>query len=86
MGFLGGAETMRNPFSYGSAGNDPGQGSTTNLSLKGIIWDPDNPLAVINEQTVGIGDNFGDFKIKQIRQESVVLGKDNSELELKLSQ
>jgi hypothetical protein len=74
----GDQEVKRDPFLHGSSDNG--------LSLKGIIWGPDRPSAVINERVVGIGDVIGNLKVTQITQDSVVLENEHSKLELKLSQ
>lgn len=73
----GDQEVKRDPFLHGSPDND--------LSLKGVIWDPDSPSAVINERVVAIGDVIGNLKVTQITQDSVVLENEHSKLELKLS-
>jgi len=81
---VGDKEIKRNPFLYGSLGNNQII-SLSSLSLKGIIWNPDKPSAIINEHVVGIGDVIGNFKVKQITQDRVILENESSKLELKLS-
>ena len=42
--------------------------------VSGIIWDPENPLAVINDEVVGVGNYLGEgIMIKMITQDRVVL-------------
>lgn len=82
---VGDKEVKRNPFSYGSPGNSQAV-SLSNLSLKGILWNPDKPSAVINEHVLGIGDMIGNFKVTQITQDRVILENEGSKLELKLNQ
>lgn len=77
-------EVKRNPFFFGSSNNNQGV-SVSDLLLKGIIWDPDKPSAIINERVVGIGDVIVDFKVTQITQDSVILENEKSKLELKLN-
>jgi hypothetical protein len=43
------------------------------LSLEGIIWDPDNPMAVINGKVMGKGDSIKGARIVKIGQKSVTL-------------
>lgn len=78
-------EVKRNPFFFGASNNNQGV-SVSDLLLKGIIWDPDKPSAIISERVVGIGDVIGNFKVKQITQDRVILENEKSKLELKLSQ
>lgn len=77
-------EVKRNPFFFGSSNNNQGA-SVSELLLKGIIWDPDKPSAIINERAVGIGDVIAGFKVTQITQDSVILENEKSKLELKLN-
>lgn len=78
-------EIKRNPFLYGSQSNDR-LIAASGFSLKGIIWDSKKPSAVINEQVLGVGDVIGDFKIIQIKQESVILENAGSKLELTMNE
>lgn len=53
--------------------------------VSGIIWDPDNPLAVINDEVVGVGYQFSSgIRIKTISEDRVVLsvstGNENIEV------
>ncbi len=82
---IGNKEVKRNPFLFGSPGNNQ-TSSVSGLSLKGIIWDLNRPSAVINGQAFGIGDVIGDYKVAQITQDCVILESKTTRLELKLSQ
>lgn len=44
-----------------------------NLVLKGILWDNENPLAIINGKIVGQGKMIGGVKVKKIYPNSVRL-------------
>ena len=48
------------------------------FSVEGIIWSPDRPLAVIDDELFAKGDSVGPYTIRQIRQDGVVVqrGKD----------
>ncbi|HEX5399577.1 MAG TPA: hypothetical protein VFY06_11075 [Verrucomicrobiae bacterium] len=41
--------------------------------VQGIIFNSSRPVAIMNGQTVNVGDHVGDFQVKQILQSSVVL-------------
>lgn len=56
----------RDPFMSGSM-----DASLTGLSLSGIIWDPTNPMAIINEQLVHVGDRVEMYQIVIISQDEV---------------
>ena len=47
------------------------------LSVEGIIWSTDRPLAVIDDELVAKGDTVGPYTILQIRQDGVVVQRDN---------
>lgn len=40
--------------------------------VQGIIFNSTRPVAIVNGQTVNVGDRVGDFQIKQITQASIV--------------
>jgi hypothetical protein len=42
------------------------------LKVQGIIFNSVRPLAIVNGQTVNVGDRVGDFQVKQITQTSVL--------------
>ena len=44
-----------------------------NLMLNGIIYSPDSPIAIINDNIRGVGDRIKNFKVVQITQSKVVL-------------
>jgi len=78
-------EIKRDPFSFGLSG-ETNVIRTSDLLLKGIIWDSDNPSAVINDQVLKEGVTIGGFKVVKILRESVILENGASRLELKLNQ
>lgn len=62
---------------------DPHEG----LSLEGIIYDAQSKsLAIINGQIVKAGDAIGEVKILDIRQDRVIILKDNEAQEIKLKE
>ncbi len=78
-------EIKRDPFSFGLSGETQAI-PASDLFLKGIIWDPDNPSAVINDRVLKVGEIIEGFKVVRILRESVILENGVSRLELKLSQ
>ena len=56
----------RDPFTRGTATGD-GSG----LTLAGILWDPQQPLAIINGQTVHVGEELEGYRVTEITQDHV---------------
>jgi len=59
--------------------------SSNTLSLSGIIWDAQKPLALINGMTVKVGDAVGNYVIVSIEQDKVILNDGAKDFELKLN-
>jgi hypothetical protein len=57
---------------------------TGGLILTGIMWDKDNPLAIINDNVVKIGDKLNEFTVSEINEKNVVLEKDGNECRIEL--
>ena len=60
------------------------QAGLGNLNLKGIIYSPALPLAVINDEVLAEGDMIEGYFIIEISEKSVILEKDNKGFTLKL--
>lgn len=58
--------------------------SPNTLSLSGILWDTQNPLALINGMTVKVGDKVRNYIITNIEQDKVVLNDGTKDFELKI--
>ncbi len=43
------------------------------LILNGIVWDADNPYAIINNDVVKVGDKFGGITVVEITEKNVIL-------------
>lgn len=74
----------RDPFFFDSVIS----GKTENLSefiLNGIMWDKDNPYAVINNEVVKLGDKIGDKTVVEINEKNVVLEQDGQRHTLELN-
>ena len=52
--------------------------------LKGILWDPDNPIAMIGDKELVRGDTIDDYKVVEIHETSVILeDAEGARLEIK---
>lgn len=69
----------KNPFS-------PESVSMAASGLSGILWDKENPKAIINELIVGIGDEVGGSIVKDIKEDKVILNDGAHDFELRLDQ
>lgn len=78
-------EIKRDPFSFGSLASNQ-VNAASELFLKGIVWNKDNPSAVINERVLSVGEVISGYRVTQILEDSVVLENENSKLNLKLNQ
>jgi hypothetical protein len=45
------------------------------FSLSGIVWDPKNPVAIINGEVMHVGDSVDGKKILEIKKDRVILGE-----------
>jgi len=56
------------------------------ISLNGIVWDEESPRAIINDEIVAIGDRVSEYRIIDIKPNSVVLDDGTDEFEYVLGQ
>lgn len=77
------AQWVRDPF---SGKIYSGKEEIIDLRLSGIIWDAQNPRALINDSVVGEGGSIGQFKVIKIFKDKVQLGIGNRTFEIKLPQ
>jgi hypothetical protein len=54
------------------------------LTVNGILWDTKEPKAVINGQSVGVGDKISIYTVIKIKEDRVLLSNGIEILELKL--
>jgi len=54
------------------------------LTLNGIIWNPQNPKALINNAVLSKGDKIGINTIVNIKQKSVILNDGTKDFEIRL--
>jgi hypothetical protein len=78
--YLAHLEWGRDPFSGTSA-----VGQASEFVLSGILWDPTQPLAIINGTMVGVGEQLEDVFVLEIRQDSVTLTDGMEPFQLHLS-
>lgn len=67
----------RDPFTRGAS-----MSHTSGLTLSGILWDPAQPIAMINDHMVRVGEQLEGYTILEIRQDrvSVTDGTDTFQL------
>ena len=56
------------------------------LTLGGIMWDKKNPMAIINDNIVKIGDTVSGNTVVDIKQDKVILNDGSKDIELLLGQ
>lgn len=56
------------------------------LTINGILWDKKNPLAIINEEIVKVGDKIDGNTVVGIEQNRVILNDGSKDIELLLGQ
>ena len=61
-----------------------GETKALDLKLSGILWDEDNPQAIINDEIWEEGQKVGKFKIIEILPEKVIVSDGTEKFELKI--
>lgn len=76
----------KDPFGPSVIGTVEGKDSEilTGIRLEGIIWDKDNPVAIINDKVMGIGDIVNGARIVSITVNEVVFDIGGKHIKLKL--
>ncbi len=67
----------------GTAGSPSGERP---YQLKGILWDPQRPSAIINNQVVGVGDRLHGWQVMEIQKDRVILSDGATTRELTVSE
>lgn len=75
----------RDPFGLGKF-MVKGEEGLVRLALNGIVWDGENPYAIINDEIVKKGDTIDGNIVVEIREESVILDDGLEQFTLKLWQ
>jgi hypothetical protein len=73
----------RDPFSFINLG---AKSSREGLELSGILWENENPTAIINQTFVKVGSSNDQYSVVKILQDRVVLKDRTGEFELRLKQ
>ncbi|MBI4003438.1 MAG: hypothetical protein HY353_00275 [Candidatus Omnitrophica bacterium] len=64
-------EVLRDPFVFGPR---EGTAGTPSAVLMGVLlWDASNPLAIVGDQMVGLGDRVGQWEIVKIEETGIVI-------------
>lgn len=71
----------RDPFTRGGSA-----AGVRGLTLSGILWDPQKPIAILNEQMVSVGDEVDDYQVLDIRPDRVLLTDGTETIQLLISQ
>jgi len=61
---------LRDPFTFGPR---EGTAAGPEMVLMGVLWDAAHPLAMLGDETVGIGDHVADWQVVEIRQDGIVV-------------
>ena len=69
----------RDPFTRSALGQISG------LALSGILWDPSQPIAIINGQMLRVGEEIDGFRVVQIEQDHVGLSDGGQTFSLTLT-
>jgi len=75
-------EWDRNPFL--AIGQEKEATYLLGLSLTGILWDEEKPLAMINNVVVGVSDTIDHYTVKEISSDTVLLERDGEPFVLHL--
>ncbi len=60
--------------------------SASGFYLNGIVWDQEQPTAIINNAIFAVGDTVNGFQVVAIEQRRVLLNDGKNDLELKLEE
>ena len=71
----------RDPFTGGSAGSE-----VSGFDLSGILWDPSQPIAIINGQMLRVGDEVEGYRVTAITQDTVSISDGGQVLKLAIPQ
>ena len=77
---LAGLEWDRDPFTRSAAGDQASE-----LDLSGILWDPSQPMAIINGEMVQVGDELDDYRVLEIGPDHVSLTDGTEAFKLEIS-
>ncbi len=64
-------ESVRDPFVFGPRSDAAVHVTSGAQVLVGILWDAAHPLAILGDQTVGVGDTVSGWQVTGIQQNGV---------------
>ena len=67
------AETLRDPFTFGPRASEV---EAPESVLIGVSWDAEQPLAIVGDQTLRLGDYIADWKIVAIEKHGMAIERD----------
>lgn len=67
------AGELRDPFVFGPRSGTEAPTPSAGYILVGIFWDAAHPLAIVGDQTVGVGDVISDWRVVKIEQNGIEL-------------
>ena len=67
------AETLRDPFTFGPQAREV---EAPERVLIGVSWDEEQPLAIVGDQTLRLGDYVADWKIVAIEKHGMAIERD----------
>lgn len=76
-------ELRRDPF---TAAPVTSTGTKAGLSLTGIIWDKDSPMAIVNGEVVKTGDAIGNGRVAAIKKDRIVFRDELGDADIFLEQ
>ena len=71
----------RDPFTGGSVGSE-----VSGFDLSGILWDPSQPIAIVNGQMLRVGDELEGYRVTAITQDTVSISDGGQVLHLAIPQ
>jgi len=76
----------KDPFSLPilNTGNTADMEAIAGVKLEGIIWDADNPIAVINGKVVVVGNEISGAKVLEINENEVIFDANGQNVKIKL--
>ena len=78
------ASSLRDPFERTGGHEGKPQAEWTDLTLEGLIWQSEQPQAIVNGEVVQVGSQVQDAEVVSIDQEGVKLRRRGSEFYLRI--
>ena len=69
-------EDWRDPFVFGPRARTQAAVRVVGPTLLGIVWDATHPLAIVGEESVGIGDVVAGWRVVGIQQDGITVERE----------